>query len=103
VHLGVPQGSVLSPCLFNCFTSDFPEVNGLKSSFVDYFNIAATSPFLKDLESALNEDLVRISKWAKRKRVKISAEKSQVIYLTPWNREKETPKILYEGAQLPIT
>jgi hypothetical protein len=94
---------VLLPCLFNFFTSDFPEVNGLEMSFADDFNIAVTSPSLKDIETALNEDLVKIFRWAKRKRLKISAEKSQVIYFTLWNREKETPKIFYKGVQIPLT
>jgi hypothetical protein len=74
VHVGVPQGSVLSPCLFNLFVSDFPEVNGVKTSFGDDFTIAKTDPNLQVIGQALNEDLKHVSKWAARKRLKISAD-----------------------------
>jgi hypothetical protein len=102
VHIKVPQGSVLSSCLFNFFTSDFPEVNGLKVSFADDFNFAASDPVMAVIKKSLKEELVKISKWAKNKRLKISAEKSEVTYFTPWNGEKDTPKIFYEGVQIPV-
>jgi hypothetical protein len=79
VHVGVPQRSVLSPCLFNLFTSDFPEVNDVKTLFADDIKIGKSDPDLSVIEKALNEVLERVSEWASRKRLKISAEKSQVI------------------------
>jgi hypothetical protein len=41
VHVRVPQGFVLSPCLFNYITSDFPVVSNLLASFADNFTIGA--------------------------------------------------------------
>jgi retron-type reverse transcriptase len=41
VHVGVPQGSVLSPVLFNNFVSDFPVPSQDLSSFADDFSVAA--------------------------------------------------------------
>jgi retron-type reverse transcriptase len=61
VHIGVPQGSVLSPALFNHFTSNFPEVSGSKSSFADDFTIGKSDLDLKVIDAALNKDLVRFS------------------------------------------
>jgi hypothetical protein len=53
------------------------------------------------IEAFLNTDLIRISKWAKKKRLKISADKSQVMYITPWNKENANPQIFYEGKLIP--
>jgi hypothetical protein len=45
-----------------------------------------------------------VSQWAARKKLKISAEKSQVVLFTPNNREmKVEPKIFYEGVLIPVT
>jgi hypothetical protein len=72
-------------------------------SFADDFNIAKTSPSLIDIETALNEDLVKIAKWSKRKRLRISTETFHVVYFTHLNREQETPKIYYEGVLISVT
>jgi hypothetical protein len=102
VHIGVPQGCVLSPCLLNFFTSDFPVVSDLLASFADDFTIGASDALLVNIEASLNADLIPISKWAKAKRLKISEDKSKVTYFTPWNRENADPKIYYEGLRIPV-
>jgi hypothetical protein len=78
--------------LFNYFTAHFPEVSELKASLADDFKVGASDPDLEVIAAALNRDLVKISQWAKRKCLRISAEKLQVIFFTPWNREKDFPK-----------
>jgi hypothetical protein len=102
VHIGVPQGSVLMPCLLNFFTSDFPVVSDLLASFADDFTIRASDALLENIEASLNADLIRISKWAKARRLKTSEDKSQVTYFTPWNSENADPKIFYEGVRIPV-
>jgi hypothetical protein len=94
IDIGVPQGSVLSPPLFNFFTSDFPDVSGSKPSFADDFTIGKSDPDPKVIAAALNRNLVRFSKWAKRERLIISAEKLQVAFFSPWNRENSFPHLL---------
>jgi hypothetical protein len=103
VHIGVFQGSVLSPALFNYFTSDFPDVSGYKSSFADDFTIRKSDPDPEVIASALNRDLVLVSKCSKRKQLTISAKKFQVAFFTPWSRENTFPPIFYEGKPIPVT
>jgi hypothetical protein len=83
VQSSVPQGSIISPALFNFFTADFPDVSEVEASFADNFTAGASDPDPEVIAEALNRDLVRISEWAKCKRLKFSAEKSQVIFFTP--------------------
>ena len=61
LHIGVLQGSVLSPALFNFYVLDFPDMSELKVSFADDFTIAASSPDLHIIEEKLNKDLELIS------------------------------------------
>jgi hypothetical protein len=82
IHIGVPQGSVLSPALFNFFVSDCPDMLGLKVMFADDLSAAASALDLKSVEADLNADMITIANWAKKKHLKISAEKSQVTCFT---------------------
>jgi hypothetical protein len=87
---------VISPALFNYYTSDFPGAKGLLAPFADDFNIAATDPVLVTSAETLTSDLKRIAKWAKKKHLKISTEKLGVCYFTPWNRENTPLDVFYE-------
>jgi hypothetical protein len=69
VHVGVPQGSVLSPALFNYFVSNFTAPSQMLSSFADDFSVAASCPNLQVLEEALNADMANIAAWAARKKM----------------------------------
>jgi hypothetical protein len=103
VYIGVPQGLVLSPALFNFFVSYFPEPNQLKSSFADDFSVAAYGPNLQVIEAALNDDMAKISAWAAHKHLSISTEKSQVTLFTPHTKEfHDQPKIFYQGTLVSV-
>ena len=103
IHAGVPQGSVLSPALFNFFVSDCPDTSGLKTSFADDFTIAASSTNLQAIEDNLNSDLTNISLWAHCKHLRISPEKSQVtLFTSDTHQSKYQPQVYYEGALIPL-
>jgi hypothetical protein len=57
IHSGVPQGSVLSPSLYNFFVSDFPLQAPNSHSFANNIYTGRSSPDLSLLASALNEDM----------------------------------------------
>ena len=78
VHLGVPQGAVLSPTLFNFFVADFPALQCQKTSFADDFNIFTSDSDIDAAVARLNSDLSLISKWSREVDLAIAPSKSNV-------------------------
>jgi hypothetical protein len=80
VHCGVPQGSVLSPTLFNFFISDFLSQSFILTNFADDFYVGEKLFDLDALTKSLNEVLKRV---ASARNLKIAPEKSSVILFSP--------------------
>ena len=87
VHLGVPQGAVTSPILFNYFVNDFPTRHCQKTSFADDFTIFASDPDINVAVEKLNSDLKLASEWARDLDLEIAPTKSSVTLFTPNTRE----------------
>ena len=87
VHLGVPQGAVSSPILFNYFVNDCPTEKCDKTSFADDFNIYASDPDIDVAVDKINHDLKLISDWAADLDLQIAPSKSTVTLLTPNTHE----------------
>ena len=102
IRTGVPQGSVLSPSLFNFFVSDFPPLP-LSYSFADDFYVGRSSPDLASLTASLNEDMRLVEAWADGKKLKIAPEKSCITLFSPDPAQaKFHPQVSYKGSIIPL-
>ena len=97
-HVGVPQGSVLSPVLFNFFVSDFPMSTQLTTNYADDFSISETAVEPAELGRLLTAAFIPISKWAKKNSLSIEPTKCHVTLFTPWMEQmKAKPKVFING------
>lgn len=83
IKAGVPQGSLLSPILFNLFTADIPvpESNNI-ASYADDVMIYTTSRSPRLIRSRLNNALKIIVEWYEKWKIKINCKKTQAILFT---------------------
>lgn len=80
--MGVPQGAVSSPLLWNFFTSD---LNFL--GYADDFHGFVGDPNVVVIEETLNKVAEEMVNWAVENDMEISAPKSTTTLFTPWTRQ----------------
>ena len=101
---GVPQGSCLSPVLFNFFVSTYPQSSGITStSYADDFTDSCSDPDISAAAARLTEHASRVSNWATERGMTLSAPKSTVTLFTSDNRQHEIrPLVTLGGEPLPL-
>jgi hypothetical protein len=88
---GVPQGSVLSPTLFNMYINDTPQAIGVHLAlFADDTYPYATERKEGYVLRKLQRELNSIVEWSKRWNIKINEDKTQAIYFSHRIRPPES-------------
>ena len=73
---GVPQGSGLSPMLFNIYISDLPETTSRKYGYADDLAILLRRPSWKEMEEDLNKDITILVDYLRKWRLQLSIGKT---------------------------
>jgi hypothetical protein len=80
---GVPQGSVLSPTLFNMYINDTPKTTGVNLAlFADDACLYATECKEGYVLRKLQRVLISMAEWSKNWNIKFNEEKTQAIYIS---------------------
>lgn len=97
---GVPQGSVLSPVLYNIFTSDMPIAdNVLFATYADDTAVLASSHCHVEASRFIQTQLDILGRWFNRWNIRINAQKSAHITFTL--KRGDCPNITINGNCIP--
>ena len=87
VELGLPQGAVSSPPLYNFFEKDL-EVEATESeAFADDNEANHSSKDIDEISGSLNVAGEELARWTEENCMEISASKSTSTLFTPWSKE----------------
>ena len=103
VENGVPQGSVLSPILFNIMLSDFPSQPATINTrlFADDITIYSETRLPADAETILQPALNRIYRWGKRWAFQFAPDKSTTLVFNRAYKPGADPLLFINGHRIP--
>lgn len=99
MNCGVPQGSVLSPLLFNVMTSDLPKMEGVHlSEYADDIMYYTSTPTMKEAEQRMNIQMREVEEWASKWGMRIQAAKTKGMVFSRINNLN--PNISIKNAKI---
>jgi hypothetical protein len=102
MQAGVPQGSVLSPTLFNMYNNDAPQTQGVHLAFfADYICLYATDRKEGFIVRKLQLGLSSMEAWCERWNIKFNEDKTQGIYFSH-SRRPPVSHFTLNGRDIPF-
>ncbi len=99
---GVPQGSTLSPTLFNVYISDIPQTTSLQYGYADDLALLAADETWEIVETTLNHDMHSLCKYLEKWRLKLSTAKTTTTAFHLNNRDTQRQlSVSVNGSCLP--
>ena len=102
---GVPQGSILGPLLFICYTNDFPDtINEICKTlcYADDTQLLISADTEEDLKAKTKKAIEAAQSWFKENSLKINTDKTKILMFDT-NKDPETLQIQVNDGQLTHT
>ena len=91
INCGVPQGSVLGPLLFLIYVNDISRCSQIFDFylFADDTNLLYSNKDLRDLETVVNDELIKVGDWLDAKKLSLNTGKSNFVIFHPYQHKPD--------------